>query len=62
MTKKSNHKKVVILIEKIYEDLEVWYPKIRLTEANIEVSTAAPETKTYYGKHGIPIEQDYIID
>ena len=25
---------VAILVEKLYEDLELWYPKLRLVEAN----------------------------
>lgn len=62
MRKKNTNKRVVLLIEKLYEDLEVWYPKIRLSEENIEIITAAPESKTYHGKHGIPIEPDRKID
>ena len=55
-------KKVVLLIEKMYEDLEAWYPKIRLSEENINITVAAPELKTYIGKHGIPIDPDSIIE
>jgi len=62
MPKKTSNKKVVILIEKIYEDLEAWYPKIRLPAENIDVVTAAPELKTYQGKNGLLIEPDCKID
>ncbi len=62
MPKKTTNKKVVILIEKMYEDLEAWYPKIRLSGENIEVITAAPEIKAYQGKNGLLIEPDCKID
>lgn len=62
MRNKSDNKRVVILIEKIYEDLEAWYPKIRLSSEGIEVIIAAPEKKTYQGKNGIPIEPDMLIE
>ncbi|MGD2168810.1 MAG: type 1 glutamine amidotransferase domain-containing protein [Chlamydiota bacterium] len=55
--------KVLILIHDIYEDLELWYPKIRLEEARIETVVAAPEKhKTYKGKHGYPCSADIAIN
>jgi protease I len=59
--KKDISKKVVLLIEELYEDLEAWYPIIRLSEENIDVVIAAPEIKIYHGKKGIPIQPDRII-
>jgi protease I len=42
-----------------YEDLEVWYPKLRLVEAGTEVVLAGPDGKqTYAGKHGYPCVSD----
>ncbi|MEK6828210.1 MAG: protease, partial [Nanoarchaeota archaeon] len=32
-----NNKKVLIFAENFYEDLELWYPKIRLTEEGAKV-------------------------
>jgi protease I len=59
----SNDRKLLLLIEELYEDLEVWYPKIRLEEeSNIKVITAAPEMKVYHGKKGLSIEPDMTID
>lgn len=47
----------------IYEDLELWYPKLRLIEAGCEVTVAGPESgKTYAGKNGYPCESDVAID
>ena len=46
----------------IYEDLELWYPKLRLIEAGCEVVVAGPEAgKTYAGKNGYPCISDVAI-
>ena len=56
-------KKVGVLLEFSYEDLEVWYPLLRLREAGHEAFTIAPEAgKTYNGKHGYPAKADKSID
>ncbi|MFH1471073.1 MAG: type 1 glutamine amidotransferase domain-containing protein [Candidatus Micrarchaeota archaeon] len=51
-------KKVVVLVEEGYQDLEVWYPYLRLKEEGAQVFSVAPEKKTYQGKNGYPIEVD----
>ena len=53
-----NQKKVIILAENYYEDLELWYPKIRLIEEGAKVITAGTGEKTYKGKNGYPLEVD----
>jgi protease I len=51
-----------MFIEDIYEDLEVWYPKLRLMEAGATVICAAPEAgREYQGKHGYPCVSDAAI-
>jgi protease I len=46
----------------IYEDLELWYPKLRLAEAGAEVVVAGPQPRTSYaGKHGYPCVSDVAI-
>ena len=46
---------ILILVGADYEDLELWYPKLRLIEAGIGVTVAGPERDaTYAGKHGYP--------
>jgi protease I len=55
-------KKILLLVEEMYEDLEFWYPKIRLEEAGIKVVVAAPEKKVYHGKKGLPAEPDMLVD
>jgi protease I len=48
-------KKIAILVEKIYEDLELQYPKYRLREAGHDVHIVGPEKDaTYAGKWGYP--------
>jgi len=54
-------KKILILADDTYEDLELWYPKLRLTEAGATVKVAAIEKRTYHGKHGYPVETDLKI-
>jgi protease I len=52
-------KKVIILVEELYEDLELWYPKIRLEEAGYPVIVAGPlAAHTYKGKHGYPCKAE----
>lgn len=48
-------KRVAILVEKQYEDLELWYPYHRLREAGVEVFLVGPKAdETYPSKHGYP--------
>src|SRR3989337_2932430 len=55
-------RKILLLVEEMYEDLEFWYPKIRLEEEGIKVVVAAPEKKVYHGKKGLPAEPDILIE
>ncbi|MBV9280157.1 MAG: type 1 glutamine amidotransferase [Chloroflexi bacterium] len=51
-------KRVALLAEDLYEDLELLYPLYRLREAGAEVTVVGPRAKTYTSKHGYPIEAD----
>jgi protease I len=56
-------KRVLIFTGDIYEDLELWYPKLRLEEAGAHVVLAGPKAKTQYvGKNGYPCVSDAAID
>lgn len=56
-------KKAVILISQDYQDLEVWYPLLRLREAGWTVVTAGTEgRKSYTGKNGYPITVDTAVE
>ncbi|MGB0597381.1 MAG: type 1 glutamine amidotransferase domain-containing protein [Rubripirellula sp.] len=53
----------LILTGDIYEDLELWYPKLRLEEAGSRVVVAGPQAGAHYsGKHGYPCVSDAAID
>ena len=52
-------KTVAILVEDIYQDLEVWYPLLRLKEEGAEVLVVGSgRTNNFTGKYGYPIEAD----
>lgn len=51
-------KQIAILVETLYEDLELWYPLLRFREANAEVTVIGPEQKRYASKHGYEVEAD----
>jgi len=45
-----------------YEDLELWYPKLRLEEAGGHVTLAGElQGRTYSGKHGYPCKSEAAI-
>ena len=48
-------KRAAVLVEKFYEDLELWYPVLRLREAGCDVKIVGPKAgETYASKHGYP--------
>lgn len=51
-------KTLLAFLDDVYEDLELWYPKLRLEEAGYGMRLGAPELKTYRGKHGYPAQAD----
>jgi protease I len=51
-------KTVLVLVGPDYEDLEVWYPKLRLEEAGFDVKLAGLGEREYRGKHGYPCRPD----
>jgi len=51
-------KKIIILIENMYNELEFWYPYYRLKEAGAEVVSAGAGSSHYTGKSGIPAKAD----
>jgi protease I len=55
-------KTLLMFVGDVYEDLEVWYPKLRMIEAGAAVMVAGPEAHaTYLGKHGYPCLSDAAI-
>ena len=48
-------KRIAVLVEQKYEELELWYPALRLREAGAAVELVGPEAgKTYPSKLGYP--------
>ena len=55
-------KRILMFVDDVYEDLELWYPKLRLLEAGAHVTVAGPkEGHRYAGKHGYPCVADATI-
>ena len=55
-------KRILIFVGDEYEDLELWYPKLRLEEAKVHVTVAGSGGgKLYRGKHGYPCVADAAI-
>ena len=53
-----NGSHVVVLAAQEYEDLELWYPKLRLEEAGASVIVAGMGETSYLSKHGYPVYPD----
>ena len=54
--------RVLCLVGDAYEDLELWYPKLRIEEAGGHVTLAGRQQGyEYAGKHGYPCVSDAAI-
>lgn len=52
-------KRVAVLVEQQYQEMELWYPVYRLREAGCAVTVVGPEAgKTYPSKLGYPAKAD----
>ncbi|MVO99272.1 type 1 glutamine amidotransferase domain-containing protein [Paenibacillus lutrae] len=52
--------RILAFVDDEFEDLEMWYPVLRLREAGAQVDIAGPKGDTVYtGKYGVPITSDY---
>jgi protease I len=53
-------KKIISLVHHDFEDLELWYPILRLKEEGAIVHLAGEKAnETYIGKYGVPAISDY---
>ena len=55
-------RRVALLVEDLYQDLEVWYPYFRLLEAGVDVIVVGTNKKDFKSKHGYPIQANVTID
>ncbi len=51
-------KNIAILVEDLYQEMEVWYPLYRLREAGAKVATLGTGKKEYKSKLGYPVRAD----
>lgn len=51
-------KRIAVLAEDYYQELELWYPLLRMREAGAEVIVVGPEEKEYHSKLGYPVKAD----
>ena len=54
-------KTIAILVGPDYEDLEVWYPKLRLEAAGFPAPLVGAPGQTYRGKHGYPAQTEIAL-
>ncbi len=56
----NKEKKVMALLHQDFEDLELWYPVLRLREEGVTVHLVGEQAgKNYLGKYGVPALADY---
>lgn len=55
--------KILNLVHENFEDIELWYPTIRMKEEGAEVHLAGlQKDEIYKGKHGVPAKVDVAFD
>jgi protease I len=56
-------RRIAILAEDMYQELELWYPLLRMREAGAEVTIVGmPGVEEYHSKLGYPVEVDVAAD
>ena len=56
-------KRIAILVDNFYQEMEVWYPDFRFQEAGAEVITVGAQAgATYTSKVGYPVKSDKSYD
>lgn len=56
-------KKIAMLVENLYEDIEFWYPYYRMKEEGAEVKVIGTgSAEAYRGKRGLEVKPDLVVD
>jgi protease I len=56
-------KRIAILAEDMYQELELWYPLLRMREAGAKaVVVGMPGVNEYHSKHGYPVQVEATAD
>ncbi len=59
---KLKGKRIAILAEDLYQEMEIWYPLYRMREEGAEVQViGSGRIDTFKGKSGYPIRADYAV-
>lgn len=56
------HKRVGVLVDEGFEDLEFWVPVMRLREEGAQVVIIATRLETFRGKHCLTVRPDVVIE
>jgi protease I len=60
---KLQNKKVIQIVSNDFEDLELWYPVLRLREEGATVDIVGEKAdEKYIGKYGVPIVSEYTFE
>lgn len=51
-------RRIAVLAERLYEDLELWYPLLRFREEGADTVVVAPRVGEYASKHGYPVQAE----
>ena len=55
-------KRIAILAEDLYQEMEIWYPLYRMREEGAEVRViGSGRVDTFKGKNGYPVKADYAV-
>lgn len=55
--------KVLAFVDEEFEDLEMWYPVLRLREEGIQVDLVGPKAgQVYIGKYGVPLTTQFSFE
>src|SRR6266851_2603205 len=52
---------ILCFVDDLYEDLELWYPRLRLEEAGYTTCLAGLDLKSFRGKNGYPAAAEALI-
>ncbi|HWQ56034.1 MAG TPA: type 1 glutamine amidotransferase domain-containing protein [Bryobacteraceae bacterium] len=56
-------KRIAVLVDVLYQEMEVWYPLFRFQEAGAQVVTVGPKAgETYGSKLGYPVKAEMAFD
>ncbi|KMJ56520.1 glutamine amidotransferase [Bacillus sp. LL01] len=60
---KLQNKKIIQIVSNDFEDLELWYPVLRLREEGATVDIVGEKAdEKYIGKYGVPIVSEYAFE